>query len=170
MLKLMRATPIGGLALLILTLSAGLALAHGAPGIKLAQTSVAAGGTLLISGDALGQEGDVVTIALKGAVFQAELGRVKLVDDLFDDTTFTIPAEAPSGSYVITATNGATQESASSSIELTATSTMTGSDATASPTSPVLLARVRSPIEWTVALGVIVISGLLGSLFVSRRV
>ena len=105
-------------AVLILLLPIGLALAHGAPALVAKQGTVAPGGKVTLSGDALGEDKDTVTLLLLGVTYQATLGTATLKDDSFDKATFTIPRDAPPGTYVIRAKNG--QITATAQIEVTA--------------------------------------------------
>ena len=105
-------------AVLILLLPIGLALAHGAPALVAKQGTVAPGGKVTLSGDALGEDKDTVTLLLLGVTYQATLGTATLKDDSFDNATFTIPRDAPPGTYVIRAKNG--QITATAQIEITA--------------------------------------------------
>ena len=105
-------------AVLILLLPIGLALAHGAPALVAKQGTVAPGGKVTLSGDALGEDKDTVTLLLLGVTYQATLGTATLKDDSFDKATFTIPRDAPPGTYVIRAKNG--QITATAQIEITA--------------------------------------------------
>ena len=105
-------------AVLILLLPIGLALAHGAPALVAKQGTVAPGGKVTLSGDALGEDKDTVTLLLLGVTYQATLGTATLKNDSFDNATFTIPQDAPPGTYVIRAKNG--QITATAQIEITA--------------------------------------------------
>ena len=105
-------------AVLILLLPIGLALAHGAPALVAKHGTVAPGGKVTLSGDALGEDKDTVTLLLLGVTYQATLGTATLKNDSFDNATFTIPQDAPPGTYVIRAKNG--QITATAQIEITA--------------------------------------------------
>ncbi len=104
--------------LVTLVLPIGLALAHGAPALVVLQGTVAPGDKVTLSGDALGKDGDTVTLLLQGVTYQATLGTATLKDDSFDNGTFTIPRDAPPGTYVIRAKNG--QITATAQLEITA--------------------------------------------------
>jgi hypothetical protein len=105
-------------ALVTLLLPIGLVLAHGAPALVAVQGTVAPGDKVTLSGDALGKNGDTVTLLLQGVTYQATLGTATLKDDSFDNATFTIPRDAPPGTYVIRAKNG--QITATAQLEIIA--------------------------------------------------
>ena len=107
-----------GVAALVLLVGTSIALAHGTPTISADPATVAAGGKITLSGDGMGTDGQIVTISLKGMLFSAKLGTAKLSDDAYTSVTFTIPAKAAPGTYLIVAQNGA--DNASISIEVTA--------------------------------------------------
>jgi hypothetical protein len=107
-----------GLVALVLAVGVSAALAHGTPTLAAQPATVAAGGKMTLNGDGLGEDGETVTLTLKGMLFQAQLGTAKLSDDSLQDTTFTIPAKAPAGTYLIVVQNGSI--TANTSIEVTA--------------------------------------------------
>jgi hypothetical protein len=120
--------------LVILLLAIGLALAHGAPALVAKQGTVAPGGKVTFSGDALGKDGDTVTLLLLGVTYQARLGTATLKDDSFDNATFTIPRDAPPGTYIIRAKNG--QINATAQLEITAPAPAAAPSKGASPPAP----------------------------------
>jgi hypothetical protein len=137
-----------GVVALVLVLGTSVALAHGTPTISAQPTTVAAGGKITLSGDGMGENGQTVTITLKGMLFQAQLGTTKLSDDAYDAVVFTIPAKAPAGTYLIVAQNGS--NTASISIEVTAAAAPKPTTAptarpTAVPTTPPIAVPTVAP-------------------------
>ena len=166
-------------AVLILLLPIGLALAHGAPALVAKQGTVAPGGKVTLSGDALGEDKDTVTLLLLGVTYQATLGTATLKDDSFDNATFTIPRDAPPGTYVIRAKNG--QITATAQIEITApasaaapsqgapspapapTAPVSGGEqehsaAMAQAGQPTVVPEARSPVDRAVSVALVVLT------------
>jgi hypothetical protein len=166
-------------AVLILLLPIGLALAHGAPALVAKQGTVAPGGKVTLSGDALGEDKDTVTLLLLGVTYQATLGTATLKDDSFDNATFTIPRDAPPGTYVIRAKNG--QITATAQIEITApasaaapsqgapspapapTAPVSGGEqehsaAMAQAGQPTVVPEARSPVDRAVSVALVVVT------------
>ena len=166
-------------AVLILLLPIGLALAHGAPALVAKQGTVAPGGKVTLSGDALGEDKDTVTLLLLGVTYQATLGTATLKDDSFDKATFTIPRDAPPGTYVIRAKNG--QITATAQIEITApasaaapsqgapspapapTAPVSGGEqehsaAMAQAGQPTVVPEARSPVDRAVSVALVVVT------------
>ena len=166
-------------AVLILLLPIGLALAHGAPALVAKQGTVAPGGKVTLSGDALGEDKDTVTLLLLGVTYQATLGTATLKDDSFDKATFTIPRDAPPGTYVIRAKNG--QITATAQIEVTApASAVAPSQGAPSPApaptapasddqqghsaamaqagQPTVVPEARSPVDRAVSVALVVVT------------
>ena len=166
-------------AVLILLLPIGLALAHGAPALVAKQGTVAPGGKVTLSGDALGEDKDTVTLLLLGVTYQATLGTATLKDDSFDNATFTIPRDAPPGTYVIRAKNG--QITATAQIEVTApasaaapsqgapspapapTAQASGGEqehsaAMAQAGQPTVVPEARSPVDRAVSVALVVVT------------
>ena len=166
-------------AVLILLLPIGLALAHGAPALVAKQGTVAPGGKVTLSGDALGEDKDTVTLLLLGVTYQATLGTATLKDDSFDNATFTIPQDAPPGTYVIRAKNG--QITATAQIEITApasaaapsqgapspapapTAPVSGGEqehsaAMAQAGQPTVVPEARSPVDRAVSVALVVVT------------
>src|SRR5262249_8734861 len=77
--------------------------AHGAPAISASTDTITPGGTVTLSGDGLGENGDVITLELKGPSYDKQLGQATLQDDAFEDQTFDVPADVPAGPYKIVA-------------------------------------------------------------------
>lgn len=142
-----------GVAALVLLVGTCVALAHGTPTMSAQPATVAAGGKITLSGDGMGTDGQTVTLTLKGMTFQATLGTTKLTDDAYDGVTFTIPAKAPPGTYLIVAQNGSIN--ASASIEVTASATPKPvAQPTAKPTAlptalPTTMAAMTTPLPPT---------------------
>jgi hypothetical protein len=135
-----------GLVALVLAVGVSAALAHGTPTLAAQPATVAAGGKVTLSGDGLGEDGETVTLTLKGMLFQAQLGTAKLSDDSLQDTAFTIPAKAPAGTYLIVVQNGSI--AANTSIEVTAAAPAKAVPAatTSQPTvMPTAMAEMTNP-------------------------
>jgi hypothetical protein len=116
---------------LALVLTTSVALAHGLPKLTLDSNKVAPGGQITLSGDALGEDGQTVTLSLQGNGINIKLGTAKLSDDTFDDASFAIPANVPAGTYKVVALNG----QITASVALTVTGTGAASQASADPAS-----------------------------------
>jgi hypothetical protein len=165
---LLRIVALAAFALLVLVLPAAVALAHGTPELTVKEQQVAPGGTVTLSGDALGENGDTCTLTLKGATYQAKLGTVMLKDDTFDETMFTIPKDAPAGTYVIDATNGTI--SAQTQLEVTGTTGAAASSSTGTmaQTEAATEPRPWTPLEWAVGIALVVLTGALAVILLWR--
>jgi len=162
-----------------LLLPIGLALAHGAPALVAVQGTVAPGDKVTLSGDALGKDGDTVTLLLQGVTYQATLGTATLKEDSFDNATFTIPRDASPGTYVIRAKNG--QITATAQLEIVAPSpaaapSQGGSPPAPAPTAPTsggeqghsatmaqagqttVVPEARSPVDRAVSVALVVLT------------
>ncbi|MDE3074377.1 MAG: hypothetical protein KGJ86_03020, partial [Chloroflexota bacterium] len=104
------------LAALLVTWPAA-ALAHGAATLSAKMPTAAAGGAIILSGDGLGEDGDKVSLTLKGMNYEGSLGTATLKDDSIDNANFTVPKDVPAGTYTIEAKNGSI--TASTQIEVT---------------------------------------------------
>jgi len=123
------------------------AAAHGAPSLSASQTSINPGGKVTLSGDGLGEDGDVIMIELRGPNYAQGLGQVKLTKDAFDDQAFAVPANAPAGPYKVVAmktAGGAMTDLASAELTLM-------NAGMAEAPSQGLPAPTRSPAEWVAA-------------------
>ena len=154
-----------GIASLALVALVGVALAHGTPDLSAKQTTVGAGGTITLSGDALGENGEKVTISLEGPTYQATLGTATLKGDTFDNVDFTIPKKTPAGTYVLIAKNGSI--SATSQIEVTVATASRG--ATMATTQAPVITRTWTPAEWIVALGLLAVTLLTAIVLLWRH-
>jgi hypothetical protein len=137
---------------LALVLATGVALAHGLPKLTLDSNKVAPGGQITLSGDALGEDGQTVTLSLQGNGINIKLGTAKLSDDTFDDASFTIPANVPAGTYKVVAVNG--QITASVALTVTGTGAAAAPQAAADPAS---LPKAGEPLG-----AVLLLAALLG--------
>lgn len=154
------------IASLVVVALIGVAFAHGTPTLTAKQATIGAGGTISVSGDGLGENGEKVTITLEGTTYQATLGTATLNDDAIDNVELTIPKDAPAGTYVLTAMNG--DEKATLQIEVTeaaavAQGTMNTAGTTEKPaamaaTQTPTITRTWTPAEWIVALGLLAIT------------
>jgi hypothetical protein len=99
---------------------ASAALAHGDedsatptnPSVAVVEDMAAPGGTITVSGDGLGANGDSVAVTLHSPTFHADLGMAKLNGDSFDGLKFTLPNNVPVGIFSVVATNGPVTASA----------------------------------------------------------
>jgi hypothetical protein len=150
----------------VLLLAPTVALAHGGPEITLKQNALTPGGKVTMSADGMGKNGDMVTIMLVGAMYQHSLGMARLMDDAFDNMTFTIPANAPPGTYQIKVENGA--RVASAQIEMMSAS---GSGMMGSMTQPqqTTITVRRTTAEWVVSIALVVLTGGLALLLLWRH-
>lgn len=139
------------------------ALAHGNPALSAKESVVAPGGRVTLSGDALGEAGQIVALTLRGANYQATLGTVRLKTDGFDDTVFTIPQDVPAGTYVILGKNG--QITANTQIEVTVAPAHSAGTTAA---QTVAIQRPRTPLEWGVEIGLVVLTGAVAIVLLWR--
>jgi hypothetical protein len=142
-------------------LGAGPAWAHGAPSISASTDTISPGGTVTLSGDGLGENGDVITLELKGPSYDKQLGQATLADDAFADQTFDVPADVPAGPYKIVAEktdSGSMTEVASTEVTVVAGAT----GAAASQSGQGLPAPDRSTTEWVVAALLVIIPTAAG--------
>ncbi len=142
-----------GILVLAVVLETGVARAHGISAVTVKPATVEAGGTITISGDGLGEAGESVLLMLEGSSYQAPLGTVVLTSDAFENAEFTIPSDAPAGDYVVKAQNGPV--SAVAPFAVVAPSASHSPPASAASSVP---ARVWTPLEWGVAVGLVVLS------------
>lgn len=128
------ASRLAGLALslaLVLGLKAGPALAHGEATLTVSPPVVAPGGTIKVEGEGV-EAGEEFTITLEGMAFQARLGTVTVGDDEDFHQDFSVPADAPPGTYQVVATS---EEGETLTAELTVESGATGTEP-AAPAEP----------------------------------
>jgi hypothetical protein len=145
-------TSFGQIVLAIL-LATGLAEAHGAPTLAVRPATVEAGGTMTISGDGLGETGESVLLMLQGTSYQAPLGTLILTSDAIDNADFTVPADAPTGEYVVKAQNGPISADAQLSVVAAG-----ASHSAATSALPLGRSRAWTTAEWIVAMGLVVLS------------
>lgn len=168
-----------GLVIVLLALGMSAALAHGAPELSVKESAVAAGGRVTLSGDALGEAGETVTVALQGAGYQAALGTVALKADSFEDVVFTLPKDVTPGTYLLTARNG--KITANTQVEVVAASPSApagaptpapangGSTPMASMPAPApIVVRSRTAAEQVGALGLVVLTGAVAVVLLWR--
>ena len=173
-----RATRVG-LAIVFIAFGMSAALAHGAPELSVKETAVAAGGRVTLSGDALGEAGQTVTIALQGAGYQANLGTVALKSDSFDDVVLTLPKDVTPGTYLLTARNG--KITANTQVEVVAAtpSSPSGGHAPAPantgpapmasmPAPSPVVVRSRTAAEQAGAIGLVILTGAVAVILLWR--
>ena len=173
-----RATRVG-LMIVLLALGMSVALAHGAPELSVKETAVAAGGRVTLSGDALGEAGQTVTIALQGAGYQANLGTVALKSDTFDGAVFTLPKDVSPGTYLLTARNGKITANTQVEIVAAAPPSPSGGHAAAPantepapmasmPAPSPIVVRPRTAAEQVGALGLVILTGAVAVILLWR--
>lgn len=79
------------------------ALANGEASLTVSPTAVAPGETITVSGDGL-EAGETFTIVLRGITVERTLGTASVAGDGFE-RSFTVPADAPAGTYEVRATS-----------------------------------------------------------------
>ncbi len=151
---------------LTLVLTTSVALAHGDPKLTLDGNKVAAGGQLTLSGDALGTDGQTVTLTLEGNGAKIQLGTAKLTDDTLTDASFSIPATVSAGTYQIVAVNGQITASA----DLTVTGAGGAASVQPAPASPTTLPKAGDPLGALLPLlGGIGVLGVAAGTLLRRR-
>lgn len=159
-----------GAALLLLGLAllpAIPALAHGEAVMTVSPAVVAPGATINVEGEGV-EAGEEFTISLQGVGFETTLGMVTVGDDEDFHQEFTIPADAPPGTYQVVAVSG---EGETITAELTVEA---GENAAVSvPAEPsaalMNLERSKSPLEWGVIGAGLLISAGLGLALVREK-
>lgn len=150
---------LGLLSILALGLSITPAWAHGAAELSVSPTVVAPGGTVTVSADGV-EAGEVFTITLEGVTYQATFGTTTVTGDSFQQD-FTIPDDAPAGSYQVRATSAEGEQIAA---ELTVTATAeTQAQAAATPTAKAMqLDRQKTPLQLAAIIAGLLVSAGLG--------
>ena len=150
----------------------GTALAHGEPVIAVEPTVVAAGGQITITGTEM-EPGEEFAITLEGPAGSTPLGEAVANSEGEEGgftATFTIPAEAAPGSYVLRA---ATQEGEAAVADLTVTSPTTEASAAPAtiqePTGEEHLLDRTKPVGETVAILVAAVTALVLGFWLIRR-
>lgn len=139
--------------------------AHGESAITVTPDTIAPGGKITVNGEEMGA-GEEFKISLEGLNYQAELGDAKANDQEEFTLDFTIPADAPEGTYQVKATG---EDGDVVTAELTITPTKAAAEAEPTPAVEVMpsaaeheLARSRTPLEIISLFGLVVASVAVG--------
>lgn len=135
------------------------ALAHGEAVMTVSPTVVAPGAIINVEGEGV-EAGEEFTISLQGVGFDTTLGMVTVGDDEDFHQEFTIPADAPPGTYqeVAVSVEG---ETITSELTVEAGQTVAAS-VPAEPSAALMdLDRNKSPLEWgVIGVGLLISAGL----------
>lgn len=125
-MTILKRTLVGLICALVLvwTLSAARAFAHGAPEITVTPDTVAPGGNITVTGDQMGAN-EEFKITLEGLKFSADLGDAKSDADEKFKVQFTIPAAALEGVYQVKAA-GEDGDTVTAELTITAKPTSNG--------------------------------------------
>lgn len=147
-----------------------IAQAHGESVLTVTPDTVAPGGKITVKGEEMGA-GEVFKITLEGLNYQAELGDATADDKEEFSVEFTIPKDAPEGTYQVKAVG---EDGDVVTTELTVTPSKAAAEAEPTPATEVMpsaaeheLARSRTPFE-VLALGALVIVSAAVGLFLVR--
>lgn len=140
--------------------------AHGGGTLTVEPTSVEPGKSITIQAQGVGS-GEVFTLRLVGMTYQATLGTATGDDNEQFQASFTVPADAPEGSYQIEAiTEDGDQLTAELSISPSASAPSTPAEASAASMN---LDRSKPPLELASILIVLALAAGVGVVLIRGR-
>jgi len=159
----------GSLALmLVLTLGTYPAFAHGDAVLTVSPDAAALGETVTVAADGV-EAGETFAIVLISMKVEFTLGSVTVSDDDDFHQDFTIPEDAPPGTYQVTATSEDGETLSAELVVLEAREGIAVQETTKPSEAPMDLDRSKSPTQISVIIALVALSVGLGTILVRTR-